>query len=195
MPAKIGWTLPPGWTAGDIEWPAPQRIPVGTLASYGYEGEIVLPVLIFPPRAGATLPAQVSAEANWLVCKESCLPESAMLAITLDGASPAPATRALFDAARRAQPHAVHWDEAVARRRDGRLQLRLSPAIPGEFFPDLEELVEPGDAPRLVRDGRGVTWSAALGAKGRQLPAGAPVRGVWVPTEGRPVLVDATLAP
>ena len=32
-PPKLAWTLPPGWTAGDIVWPAPKRLPVGTQMS------------------------------------------------------------------------------------------------------------------------------------------------------------------
>src|SRR5689334_13174402 len=28
---KIAWTLPAGWRAGDIVWPAPKRLPVGPI--------------------------------------------------------------------------------------------------------------------------------------------------------------------
>src|SRR6516164_4280896 len=52
-PPKLGWTLPAGWRAGDIVWPAPKRLPVGPLMDYGYEGEVFLPVPITAP-AGAS---------------------------------------------------------------------------------------------------------------------------------------------
>src|ERR1700756_4328189 len=42
LPTKIEWTLPAGWTAGAIQWPYPQRLPVGPLMNYGYEDEVVL---------------------------------------------------------------------------------------------------------------------------------------------------------
>ncbi|MGH7418903.1 MAG: protein-disulfide reductase DsbD domain-containing protein, partial [Candidatus Rokuibacteriota bacterium] len=32
----IEWALPPGWSAGPIVWPQPERVPVGPLMSYGY---------------------------------------------------------------------------------------------------------------------------------------------------------------
>ena len=51
-PPKIGWTLPPGWKAGEIVWPTPRHLPVGPLMDYGYEDEVYLPVPITAP-AGA----------------------------------------------------------------------------------------------------------------------------------------------
>ena len=33
-----------GVSAGDIAWPVPKKIPIGTLANYGYEGTVLLPV-------------------------------------------------------------------------------------------------------------------------------------------------------
>ena len=41
-PTKITWTLPAGWRAGDIVWPAPKRLPVGPLMNYGYEDQAIL---------------------------------------------------------------------------------------------------------------------------------------------------------
>ena len=38
----IRWTLPEGWTAGDLHWPVPQRIRVGPLTNYGYEDTVTL---------------------------------------------------------------------------------------------------------------------------------------------------------
>ena len=44
LPTVLEWTLPAGVTAGDIAWPLPHKIPLGTLANYGYEGTVLLPV-------------------------------------------------------------------------------------------------------------------------------------------------------
>lgn len=193
MPTRLSWTLPPGWTAGDIDWPAPERIPVGQLASYGYDGEMVLPVLLFAARDwDGTTPVDLAADAEWLVCKESCLPESARVTLRL---APRDSSRhrALFDAARARQPQATTWRTAAAARGDGRLELRLAPAADGQFFPDMEELVEPGDTPRIAAERDGVRWSARLGTRGRSLAGGTPIRGVWVPRTGRPLYVEAML--
>src|ERR1700722_8075935 len=39
---KITWTLPAGWRAGDIVWPTPERLPLGPIMNYGFEGRTVL---------------------------------------------------------------------------------------------------------------------------------------------------------
>ncbi|MEP6825460.1 MAG: protein-disulfide reductase DsbD domain-containing protein, partial [Ramlibacter sp.] len=44
LPTQLEWTLPVGVMAGDIAWPLPKKIPIGTLANYGYEGTVLLPV-------------------------------------------------------------------------------------------------------------------------------------------------------
>ena len=45
-PPKIVWTLPEGVTADAMQFPAPQRLPLGPLMDYGYEGEVVFPILL-----------------------------------------------------------------------------------------------------------------------------------------------------
>jgi hypothetical protein len=37
MATAIEWTLPEGFSAGPIQWPTPQRIPIPPLANFGYE--------------------------------------------------------------------------------------------------------------------------------------------------------------
>ena len=48
-PTRIEWRLPPGFAAGDIEWPVPVRIPVGPLMNFGYKGEVLLLTRLVPP--------------------------------------------------------------------------------------------------------------------------------------------------
>lgn len=91
-PTSIKWSLPPGWTAGDIVWPAPSRLPLGPLVNYGYEGVVLLPVPITAPADAK--PGQnvtLNAAASFLVCREICVPEDAKLTLTLPvvaGAAP-----------------------------------------------------------------------------------------------------------
>lgn len=92
QPTSLAWTLPAGWTAGDIVWPAPGRELAGPIMSYVYTGEVALPVpLAVPASAKAGQTAEVAATANWLVCKDVCIPETARLTIRLpvSGAMPA----------------------------------------------------------------------------------------------------------
>jgi len=108
LPTTLEWRLPPDVTAGPLAWPVPMRLPVGPLMNYGYETEVLLPVRISVP-AGFTDPVlQVSAQADWLVCKDVCIPESAPVGFTLPvapiAALPDPRTAPLFVAARAALP-------------------------------------------------------------------------------------------
>jgi DsbC/DsbD-like thiol-disulfide interchange protein len=192
MPTRISWDLPPGWSAGDIDWPVPSRIPVGPLANYGYEGPVLLTSQVFPPRDWQGQPVRVVAHAHWLVCKDQCVPESADLVVAL----PAPAqpqVHARFVTARQSVPEAGRFTRAEAHRVSGRLVLTLSPATSGQFFPDHEELVEPGDAPDVRLAGAQVQWSAPLGEYGKSVAVPSVVRGVWVPKAGRASLVEAQL--
>ena len=49
LPTAIAWTLPPGFAAGAIEWPIPERFKVGDIANYGYTGAVDLLVPIAVP--------------------------------------------------------------------------------------------------------------------------------------------------
>ncbi len=84
VPPTIEWTLPDGFVAGDIQWPVPERIAVPPLSNYGYEGSLLLPVLITPPEAIESDRVGINAHAEWLVCKEKCIPGETDLEIDLD---------------------------------------------------------------------------------------------------------------
>jgi len=92
-PTQIAWSLPPGWTAGEIIWAPPSRQPTGPLMNYGYSGEVLLPVAITAPadaRPGEV--AALKAHASFLVCEEICVPEDAELSLNLPiTTGPAPA--------------------------------------------------------------------------------------------------------
>lgn len=81
---RIDWTLPPGVSAGALQFPAPTLIRVGPLANFGYSGRALHPVpLSIPADWPLGEPIPVRAEAHWLVCEEHCVPESAVLELTL----------------------------------------------------------------------------------------------------------------
>ena len=94
LPTTLAWRLPPGYAAGDIAWPAPKALSAGPLVNYGYEGEVFHLVPLTVP-AGATLgaTATLAARADWLVCKETCVPESADLSLDLPVAREAAPSR------------------------------------------------------------------------------------------------------
>ncbi|GAA4716989.1 thioredoxin family protein [Sphingomonas lutea] len=105
---QIDWTLPPGVTAGPIQYPVPHRLVIGGLMNYVYEGDyaqlidVKVPADIAP---GTKLPLR--ATVDYLACtKEVCVPETAKVALDLTvGPRPGPmANRAMFDGFRQALP-------------------------------------------------------------------------------------------
>ncbi len=86
FPPKVKWTLPQGITAGPLQFPAPDRLPLQDTVDYGYEDSIAYPVTVTadpkakPDKAGT---AHLVASLNWLVCKETCIPGKADLQLDL----------------------------------------------------------------------------------------------------------------
>lgn len=77
LPTRLEWSMPDGLKAGDIRWPAPERIETTGLIDYGYSNRVTLLVPLTPTRDDIT--GEVAVKASWLVCKEVCIPESATL--------------------------------------------------------------------------------------------------------------------
>jgi thiol:disulfide interchange protein DsbD len=81
---RIVWTLPAGWTAGDIVWPTPEKSRVGPLLDFAYTGEVLLPVPItVPANAQVGSVVTLKAAAAFLVCEQVCVPEDAVVTLTL----------------------------------------------------------------------------------------------------------------
>jgi thiol:disulfide interchange protein len=84
QPTTLAWTLPTGWSAGDIVWAPPKKLPLPPLMDYGYEGEVLLPVAITVPKDAAVgQSVTLKARADYLVCQQVCVPEGADLTLTL----------------------------------------------------------------------------------------------------------------
>jgi len=144
LPTRLRWDLEPGYRAGPIEWPVPERLRVGDLANFGYEGEVLLPVSLQAPASaqiGST--AHVKARADWLVCNDVCIPGSAELSLALpvrepSDVRPGPAAAA-FVAARRQLPLPVTLRDARVTVDGARVRLEFSSNKDAphtlEFFP------------------------------------------------------------
>jgi thiol:disulfide interchange protein/DsbC/DsbD-like thiol-disulfide interchange protein len=183
LPTTIQWQLPAGFRAGDIEWPAPQRIDVGPFANYGYEGEVVLPVLLAGPAGiapGASVP--IKARAEWLVCREQCIPGGADLELDLNtaaGSAPDSRWAGLFANAQSGQPRAAGDWQWSAYKTGGRLDLVWLPPAGSvapsrvQFFPHAEGVIEPAARQALYHlpDGR-LRLNLVLSKQLAQMPAG-----------------------
>jgi thiol:disulfide interchange protein DsbD len=114
LPTELNWTLPPGWQAGPIQWPLPQRVQIGNLANYGYENEVLLPVAVTVPQplpAGTDLNIQL--HASWLVCREECIPQEGDFVLRLPLRSSYAMHAASFTAALGAVPSSPDSKSAV----------------------------------------------------------------------------------
>lgn len=140
---RIDWQLPPGFAAGDIEWPYPEQVSPPPVVTYGYARQVVLPVTMTPP-PGLAGPVTVRARVQYLVCKDLCLPEQAELALelpVLDRAQPDPAGQRAIAAARARLPRQWPALTVDAARFDHHVYLSWPAALGSDavrFFPDRE---------------------------------------------------------
>ena len=80
LPTEAKWTLPTGWKAGPLLFPAPHYLETSGLISYAYEDEVSLAFELTPePTATAPGPLEVAVNLSWLECEKSCVPASADL--------------------------------------------------------------------------------------------------------------------
>jgi len=130
LPPSVTWKLPTGWTAGELQFPFPEKILVPPLFSYGYEQETVLLVQLTPPQ-NQPLPPKISIHASveWLVCKETCLPGKAQLDLTIP-TQPKPNIdlQGLFDEVRREMPVRIPMIPVKVRLNGGFLEFSISNA-------------------------------------------------------------------
>jgi thiol:disulfide interchange protein DsbD len=83
-PPKITWTLPPGITVGPMQFPPPERLPLGPLMDFGYEDGVAYPVLLTASPTMKPGKVHLDARVTWLVCSSVCLPGKAHLGIDVE---------------------------------------------------------------------------------------------------------------
>ena len=84
LPTRIEWQLPPGVTAGEIQWPLPEKLPPAEVTTYGYENEVML---LVPLTLATNLnpgPLDLKANVSWLECEQQCVPGSTNVETTLN---------------------------------------------------------------------------------------------------------------
>jgi thiol:disulfide interchange protein DsbD len=174
-PVTVELDLPEGWTRGPTLYPPPERhIAPGGIIDHIYEGRVTLLIPVTIPADAEPATAEITGTADWLVCREACIPGDApvraTIAVTPDtAAAERTADTALIEASRRAMPVALADSTLTAWvERD---TLVIESAAPGnlEFYPSAASaaLAEP-------------IASAAVSA------SDGPARLTLAPAEGRP---------
>jgi thiol:disulfide interchange protein len=188
-PTTIIWHLPPGWRAGPVQWPYPKRLPVDQLMDFGYEGQVaLLSDLTAPHDAPPGGTANISADVNWLVCSDVCIPESTHLSLNLPVTAhepPADASAASLFAATRAHlpqksPWSARYDAA-----DKRFALLIehplvAQELPREavFYPYDDGIVEAAAPQRLEMNDSGLVLESLPGNKLASAEKRQTVRGI-----------------
>lgn len=152
-----------GATQTPIDWPTPSRVAEGPVMTYAYTGEVLLPVTVTATKGAIT------AHAQWLVCKDICVPEEGDFNLTLPLGTTGPSPQAaLFAAHDRLVPRPSPWAAHISP--DGVLfvqgpELTTGTVTDAWFIPDEPNHIQDDAAqPLSVRTG-GFTLALSL-AKG-----------------------------
>ncbi len=185
QPTSIDWQLPSGASAGTILWPAPKRFDVGPITNYGYEDHVLLLTEVqLPQRLTPGSTTTITADANWLVCKEECIPQQATLKLSLPvgpTAKESPDAERL-SAARTALPAKAPFP-ASARIEGSNLVVTWpvtpTPAVQQALFmPEDWGRVQHAAKPALDRSGD--EWRLRVPVGEQPAPAGQSLNGLLV---------------
>jgi len=145
----VQWDLPPGFHAGEIQWPAPRIVKMAGHEAQGYTGETLLMIQVTPPPFLADEAVTLTAKVSWMCCGKICSPAvSIPFSITLPvtrQVEVAAAAQPLFEKYRALIPrHDPAWRTHV--KREGKyILLTLVPP---------SSVQDPGDIHFFTADGQ-----------------------------------------
>lgn len=201
MKPSIVWNLPKGFTEVDVQFPFPHEFQSQGMLSYGYEGEVILPVRVNWPATLAEVPTEltIGVKLDWLTCNpDACLPGDAQLSVILPVGEPksSPAAGTLAAANTQIPEQRDGWSLAVSQQdKSLRLTLQAPPEVDlakSKALPATELALDFHTPLQFTPvAGQPGTWSATTtrnefaDAPLEQLelvvapPAGRPVRLTW----------------
>jgi thiol:disulfide interchange protein DsbD len=203
LPTVLEWQLPAGITAGDIAWPTPKKIPIGTLANYGYENTVLLPVPLTVAKSFNGEQLDIKLKAAWLVCKQECIPQEGDFTLSIPTKSSTALQSQIFQAAFDAAPKPLAAGASQIEVSGKAIKVALSglPAsLTGKelaFFPETGSVIEP--AAQWTQGWQGSVWTAQIPLSGQRTESPvvmpvvvalgkisyrieAPVKGEWLKT-------------
>jgi len=209
LATSIRWELPERFRAGPLRWPAPTRLAIPPLANFGYEAETLLLTDVETP-AGlpAGTSATIGAQAEWLVCREICLPGGARFRLSLPIVAAAPAPDPYWGPriarARAELPQSLTGWSAKATLSGGSISVALQPMHAGApeidrliFFPFEDGIIQNAARQTLTRkaDGYVLQVEAAPGLGPTTTAAGLLVAEPgWGGKLGSAVEIDLPVA-
>lgn len=126
---RLNWRLPPGWQAGEPQYPVPTKLVLAGLMNHVFKGEyaVLVPITV-PEGADMAGAPPVSLFAQWLACTDQiCVPEQAELTLRVQqiGNGPNP-----FDTWRAALPPPL---DTTARFAIAGNRLRIAIPLPASM--------------------------------------------------------------
>ncbi len=198
LPPSIEWEFPEGADAGPIQWPVPSVKEGFGGKSFIYSGSPVFLTEITPPaslRAGDIF--TFTAEANWQICKRSCINESATFSLNLPVENSAvidPLQTQIFAEARKALPSGKAKSEALDLGPESiSLTIKDLSTVPTEFVPDqpyLKALSDGGSASIVDGDALILLQRKKTDLLDEPIPQGNTVSGIAIADS--PILIRET---
>lgn len=167
LPTTIKWKLPQGFSAGEIQWPYPQKYETSGVVSFGFEDKIFLITEIVAPNSvKPESVVQISASVDWLVCKEECVPEHADLNLEIPVKDHVPRVDPkwveYFRISRANLPKlSKDWD-IIASVKGDKIVIQASshvpviePVVDVFFFPEAEGIIDYAEPQTVKKRGNG----------------------------------------
>ncbi|MBC7609070.1 MAG: thioredoxin family protein [Polaromonas sp.] len=172
LPTVLEWKLPAGVDPGEIAWPTPKKIPIGTLANYGYEGTVLLPVPLTIAQNFSGSQLEVKLKAAWLVCRKECIPQEGDFYLSIPVKSSTATSGKAFQATFDATPKPLAAGNSLVEVSDKLIKVSLAglpAALQGKtlaFFPETGNVIEP--AANWQQAWQGAVWTAQVPLSGQR---------------------------
>lgn len=192
FPTQVNWQLPEGFTAGPLEWPYPETITTDSLVAFGYTDSVLLLSQITPPKnLPAGEPVVLEADVNWLACKDSCVPGSAHLSLSLPVSDAIPKAdkqvASLFAQTRQALPQQIEEGNLTILSKADEIVMFFKPqpgslgeVIEMQFIPHEGQIIDYAAPQPFQIEKEGITLNVKKAAPGSELES---VKGVLLVSE------------
>ncbi|TAG10855.1 MAG: DUF255 domain-containing protein [Verrucomicrobia bacterium] len=200
MPPEIRWELPPGFTAGPIQWPTPQIKDGFSGKSFIYSGS---PTFLIDLTAPADLvpgsQATLRADASWQICETTCIDEQKSFTLNLTTGEVLqldPAQAKHFAQARAQLPIEQREATWLAKKAGDQVLIeagKLGNFTPIDFVPNVKFLRAASDGGEIRQDGE--NWTIRLNRAtedllGDAIPQGDELSGILLDQTGRGLTVS-----
>jgi DsbC/DsbD-like thiol-disulfide interchange protein len=214
VPTRLKWELPPGWKAGPLQWPTPERVLMFKIKAQGFHGQKLVPIEITPPahlEPGSQ--TRLAAKASWMCCGRDCNPGFERLELHVRAATTPPAINPAhstdFSTAKASLPTLLPGWKIDASKTGDRITIQAKPTSAearqqftqihtATFFTE-DGLTDPNRGETLRRKTDGIVLDLAV-SEFAPKPLPGELRGIlvtpagWLPGHpGRGLLVRAPL--